>query len=821
MGLLGISAFTGRKLYTLTLYFLITGLFIVSLVFAQTDGGEKQGSINTSSFQFGDPVQLTPEEKSYLSNLGNVTMCVDPDWEPYESISEDGNHVGIAADLIRLIAYRSGIDVKLVPTKDWDESLNVSKEGKCLILSFLTQTPARDEWLLFTEPYFSDPNVIITRAEHDFIPDPALLINHTIALPSGTSVEERVRQDYPHLTIITTGSSEADTFTLVEEKKADMTLRSLTMAAYTIRKEGLFNLKISGQIPNYTNHFRIGVSKDQPMLRDILNRGISTLTPQEVQQIVNRHISIEAQTGIDYNLIFQIIIVFSILTGIGFLYGFQQKRFNKSLAKREEQLVRLSEELHDQLEIIAKNDAALRVSEEKFRLLIENSIEGICVVQDGLLKFFNPIVPQLIGYSTEEIKTMPFTLFIHPEDVNFVSANYYNRIQGKTVESRYRFRIVCKDGTVKWIEMNSVLIHWEERPAIQSFFTDITDRIRAEEEVLENEVKFISIFQQTPDPILITSATSEIIEVNLGFESLFGFSNDELSGRKFQDTALSLSLSELSRECRLVLDGMVYRKEMTFLNKQNMPFVADVSISKIVIRSEPCYLIQIHDIDEIRRAHDAVAQVNHKLNILSSITRHDILNRIMVTSFYSGEIKNAISDEKLRKQLDLISKATEEIRSLIEFTREYQDLGATAPLWLAPDNVLKIPPIQGLLMNVTLTSELGGLEIYTDRMLEKVLYNLIENSVRHGKDMTHISLSCHQSNSDMIISYEDDGGGIALAEKEKVFEKGFGKNTGLGLFLIREILSITGIEIVENGEPGKGVRFEIRVPVGKWRISGA
>lgn len=73
MGLLGISAFTGRKLYTLTLYFLITGLFIVSLVFAQTDGGEKQGSINTSSFQFGDPVQLTPEE-----NLTSLTLVMLP-----------------------------------------------------------------------------------------------------------------------------------------------------------------------------------------------------------------------------------------------------------------------------------------------------------------------------------------------------------------------------------------------------------------------------------------------------------------------------------------------------------------------------------------------------------------------------------------------------------------------------------------------------------------------------------------------------------------------------------------------------------------------
>jgi signal transduction histidine kinase len=99
------------------------------------------------------------------------------------------------------------------------------------------------------------------------------------------------------------------------------------------------------------------------------------------------------------------------------------------------------------------------------------------------------------------------------------------------------------------------------------------------------------------------------------------------------------------------------------------------------------------------------------------------------------------------------------------------------------------------------------------------MYNLVENSVRHGKELTTIKLSSFEEAGDMIILYEDDGGGIIEEEKEKVFGKGFGKNTGLGLFLIREILSITGISIAETGVPGIGVRFEIRVPSGKYRYT--
>jgi signal transduction histidine kinase len=162
---------------------------------------------------------------------------------------------------------------------------------------------------------------------------------------------------------------------------------------------------------------------------------------------------------------------------------------------------------------------------------------------------------------------------------------------------------------------------------------------------------------------------------------------------------------------------------------------------------------------------------------------------------------------------------TKEIQNLIEFTGQYNDLGATIPEWQKIDSILTYRSIQGILTGIKISSDLGDLEIYADRMLEKVIYNLVENSVRHGQGLTTISLTRHGEPGDLVIWYEDDGGGISNAEKEKAFEKGFGKNTGLGLFLIREILSITGITITETGEPGIGVRFEIRVPKGKYRFN--
>lgn len=277
-----------------------------------------------------------------------VTMVVDPDWYPYESIDAQGRHEGIAAELVQLIAERSGVSIKLLRTRDWDESLSRSKAGDAQIISFLNLTKKREEWLTFTDPYFTDPNVFITREEHDYISDPARLLGETVALPEGTSIEERLRAEYPNLGIVLT-KSEKEALRLVDQRKADMTLRSLTMAAYTIKKEGLFNLKIAGQIPTFTNQFRIGVLKSESELRDRLNRGVASITPQEVQAAVNRHIAIQVQAGIDYRLAAGIgggALVLGLLAAV---WIFQLRRHNVALARHDAEKALILQEVHHRI----------------------------------------------------------------------------------------------------------------------------------------------------------------------------------------------------------------------------------------------------------------------------------------------------------------------------------------------------------------------------------------------------------------------------------------------------------------------------------------
>ncbi|MBU4438260.1 MAG: transporter substrate-binding domain-containing protein, partial [Firmicutes bacterium] len=288
-----------KKRYTILIVLVLIVLTAIFVI-------ERLGSANSASAQLDQigasqtaenkvMVDLTSEEQAYLDALGPVKICVDPDWIPYEEIDASGKYSGIAADLIDLIAERSGVTLELVPTDNWEASLDESQVGGCVVLSFLNDTPVREGWLVFTNTYFTDPSVLISREDHPFIANLSDLYGETMALPKGTSTEERIRREYPNIGIILV-DSEVDAIKMVENRQADMTLRSMTMAAYTIKQEGFFNLKIVEDLPDYTNNFRLGVVNSQPMLRDILNKGIATLTPQEVQKIVNQYVSITVES---------------------------------------------------------------------------------------------------------------------------------------------------------------------------------------------------------------------------------------------------------------------------------------------------------------------------------------------------------------------------------------------------------------------------------------------------------------------------------------------------------------------------------------------
>jgi signal transduction histidine kinase len=220
----------------------------------------------------------------------------------------------------------------------------------------------------------------------------------------------------------------------------------------------------------------------------------------------------------------------------------------------------------------------------------------------------------------------------------------------------------------------------------------------------------------------------------------------------------------------------------------------------------------------LQESHKSLETANKKLNMLSSVTRHDILNQLTGLRLYLEMSKAKETDPVIREYIHKENDAVKAIEQQITFTRYYQDIGIQAPVWQDVEEHITSSSIELQIVDISVNIAFSGIEIYADSLLGKVIYNLMENSLRHGGRVTRICFSFQKTDRGGVITYQDDGVGILLEDKKHLFKRGYGKHTGLGLFLSREILAITGIAIQETGEPGKGARFEIIVPHDKYRM---
>ena len=228
--------------------------------------------------------------------------------------------------------------------------------------------------------------------------------------------------------------------------------------------------------------------------------------------------------------------------------------------------------------------------------------------------------------------------------------------------------------------------------------------------------------------------------------------------------------------------------------------------------------MQYHEA-ELNRYALALSQANKKLNLLQSITRHDILNQLTALGGYLEMMKCSVTDPQLLEYVTTGERVTETIGTQIKFTRDYQNVGISSPQWFDVGKTVRDATSPLTLGNIMLENDIHGLTVFADPLFEKVFYNLVENALRHAKGMTRIRFSYHLSGDSAVLVCEDDGCGVPSGKKEAIFRREYFKHTGFGLFLTREILGITGITIRETGGPGTGARFEIGIPRDFFRIS--
>jgi signal transduction histidine kinase len=213
-----------------------------------------------------------------------------------------------------------------------------------------------------------------------------------------------------------------------------------------------------------------------------------------------------------------------------------------------------------------------------------------------------------------------------------------------------------------------------------------------------------------------------------------------------------------------------------------------------------------------------IAFLENKLQLVGSITRHDVLNQMTAIVGYNELLGMMIEDAKLKSFLEKERQALDKIRRQFQFAKDYQNIAVEPPRWQNIKNLVARVSENFDLKGVKITAETGSASILVDPQFEKVFHHLFENALRHGVTATEIRITLRENGTGCVLTVENNGAGIPAAEKEKIFERGYGKGTGWGLFLVREILAVSGMTITETGDPAGGPRFEIALPPGTFRM---
>ncbi len=467
-----------------------------------------------------------------------------------------------------------------------------------------------------------------------------------------------------------------------------------------------------------------------------------------------------------------------------------------------------------------KIELALHESQVKFNTLVDRSLDGIIIVDmTGRLLFANRKMGEIAGFdpATDLVGTACIFDFILPEFVR--KARYEFSLVVDELDSyltNYKIRTLV--GKELWIECIGRKISFEGTDAILLSVRDVTTRKTMDEILRENEKLYRNIADSLPDYLLVHRGGT-ILYANKATLDILKIASTDIIGRSIFDF--------VTGESRQVIETNIIPQDIPDICKR---YEVDAVIHNGEIRrglihstitsfgGEPAHLLVITDITSLQQIQQALEKVNAKLNMLSSITRHDLLNKLTgLEGYLCLALEVGLTHPDARNYLEKAKDTAAVMRDQVQFTWFYQEIGVKKPEWILLDGAVRTAAQQLPHNDVRLTVCTGSLEVYADPLIEKVFYNLLENSLRHGGHVRSISVSAGQSEEGVVVEYHDDGTGIPPDEKELIFGRGFGKNSGFGLFFIREALSITGITISETGTFGKGATFRLVVPKGGFR----
>jgi PAS domain S-box-containing protein len=471
----------------------------------------------------------------------------------------------------------------------------------------------------------------------------------------------------------------------------------------------------------------------------------------------------------------------------------------------------------------------LKESEKKYRELFENANEAIFVAQDARIVFTNPMLIRMFGYSAAELSAKLFIEFIYPDDRDMVIDRHRKRLAGEELPPVYAFRVVHRDGEVRWVELSAVVIEWLGKPATLNFLSDITARKQAEEALRQSEQKFKDMAEQMPQTIFEIDLEGHFIYANRYGLEFHGYTvNDMKNDIHAIDFFIPEQRQKLTDNMAKVLRGEeTDNHEYSVLRKDGSTYPALIYSNAIVRDGQPVGIRGIIvDITERKKAEqmksDFVSFISHQLRTPTAGLMGYIDNML---DGITGDL-NSKQAEYLSEMRDVCARNNQLIADLLNISRLERGVIAVdiKPVYLRDKVEMAVREYKtnieekGLALNVNEVEQ--GVSVLADGdKLVEVLKNVIHNAYKFTKDGS-INVEISSEGNQGVIKVRDTGVGMTesvqkdLFKKEKVFGGAIavGGGAGLGLYIAKGFMKLQGGDIVVESVVGKGSTFIISLP---------
>ena len=457
-------------------------------------------------------------------------------------------------------------------------------------------------------------------------------------------------------------------------------------------------------------------------------------------------------------------------------------------------------------------------NQDKFEGLFRANPEAtVYLGPDFCVKDINPRFRELFGYSLEEVKGKNINDIVVPNDkMGEAQVLDDQAVKGYAYHDTLRKK---KDGSLVHVSISAGPVTLKgQLLGYVGMYKNISDLKKTQEELEESKKHFQSLFNLMADPVAIVDGKGKVLDTTSRVQEITGFNKEEIVGKNFLKLKIfsprtkAVMIKNLAK--RMVgIPVSPYEVEIITRDGRKLPF--EINATKIEFKRLPADLVVFHDLSERKK-------MEEKLRIVGSLTRHDIRNKLTTITGNIYLNKNRLADRPdILESFNDMQLACDQIVRIFEFARDYERLGTEGLSFIDLVAIVdkaasSFPDLKG----ARVVNECHGLAVFADSLLERLFYNLIDNSLKYGEKFTQVRIHYEESEDSLKLVYEDDGVGISKEVKAKLFNEGFttGKGSGYGLYLIKRMMDAYGWTIQETGIHGKGAKFMIDIP--RIRLDG-